>query len=449
MSNLPVLPQLEDDGTSFDHLAFYDFIQASPILNDNPPSLNPPTAPLNEKKLSANTSSTLSVDPLQPVSAVVANGETTSDPYYNISPTININSDMPQLVSSTLEFSRGFNVLSENELRDIEANKKILVEKMKDLESKLAVEIKRKLAIQNEQNNLGTTGSGQRKASGGKNLFSSKRFNKHSAAGTEAELAGTSRKILEINHEVNEFYKQLQEYDNRILRHSVAVLGYSHLKYKEQEQAQQQQQLAQKSRQVQTNGVSGNGLAKEASPNMNEISKSGLNSNALNKDTVDRSALDTLITSVSKNLSTSQTIILSSSSTANDKLKHLSDLTRKFIAEHSALRTKLEELQRNSTTNSKNMEIADFEKAKLQKEMRDLRERHILEIKQSKKTNEQESVRANEMLENERAKYEEIIKNYETELKKHKSIGDIPLSVNILQHEFRKIVKDVRVNGSQ
>lgn len=362
-STAPVLPQLDASVSSFEKLRFNDF-----ALDDNTKSsqsLQSQDAHNVPQTFGNQYPPTSALDPTppQPPSLEFQSQHAEQvQSFYQISPSLNTTDSLSlnYLIQSSIASSEGFCILSETEVQALKNEQQRLASRKNELRHKLNLETKMKDAAtslskfhlkphdQNSSPPLNTR----------KLIFSGKkRLSKQALE--EADIS--DRRINQINSDLTKIGEELNTCEINLLRHSVALLGLSHngsgsswaMSYSNtpgnntQKYPQQSDNVGQGTA-VQINSSHNNVALFQATPRMNRLSRSSFSTDSRHSTSKDQESLinleglDQLILMTSNALS-SPTTSLGPTPSPKAKIKHLEDLTKILVRQHTSLRTELEQ----------------------------------------------------------------------------------------------------------
>jgi hypothetical protein len=210
LKTAPVLPQIED--SSFDHLAFYNY-----IMNEADIGLNPNAAKKALTTLSQESEFSIA-DPSAPCGTASLSGAS---------------------LAAALEMGKTYRVLTDNEYRETANTKTLLSTKLANLEVELERTIARKVELSTVMsattiNSAASKDTHQNRRS----LFSNKRKSKVLANSTvpgagnsssssidSPEIAVVNEKIVTLNQQITELSREIKEHEVQLLQHQAGVLA--------------------------------------------------------------------------------------------------------------------------------------------------------------------------------------------------------------------------------
>lgn len=156
--------------------------------------------------------------------------------YYDLSPMLNVQDPVALhfLVQSSIAESKGYKVLSSQELDEAKKEGTLLSSRISDVSHKLMMERKLRDAAASlsklhfDANNSGAASSGSSTSSTGRRSFlfggQKKRLSRHA----EEELEVANRKIQTLEGELNKLNERSTAIDMKILKHNVGILALTH-----------------------------------------------------------------------------------------------------------------------------------------------------------------------------------------------------------------------------
>ena len=146
---------------------------------------------------------------------------------------------MHLLMETAIGDSKGYGVLSYEELEELKLERTMLLSRVEATKRKLALESKLRDAAQSLNRLYSTNGrreSGESNVGGSptspkkhrRNFLSSRTSNADTISRTDDEFAASTKKCEELSHELSALEKRLEEARRRILEHTAGVLQMTH-----------------------------------------------------------------------------------------------------------------------------------------------------------------------------------------------------------------------------
>lgn len=434
LNDVPILPPVEN--SSFDHLAFYNSI-------------------MNDTTLGLSLEPTTNVSPtLLPDSDFMF---ADNDPLVNIPPrgsAAAVHSNTASL-AAFLEPCKAYQILTEQEYQDRTRNKQFLSQKLAGLEAELECEIEKKVNLSTSTPTVSmVTSVGKDDHHHRKPLFSRKlKFKTQANDNTTVvtnntsshEIAEVNQRIQKLNTEILELVREVKDQELQLLQHQAAVLAAAY------EQTQRAAQLRPQSTTAKATTRMKNYSAQPAESAQEENDKavidgliasfkeciqviSGILPVPASVETPDQQQLSdgtnpkfmssngqAKNSCVNSKMSSAATPAMPTGDTVASKLRTLFDITQQVTLELSQLRTRAITAEKTSVA-----EIAQALGAAEQTK-KGLQRQHLQEIQQLKQAQLVE-------IEHVQAAFDA--------LSAARVPAEQPLSVNILQREFKAMMRE-------